>query len=99
VAFKLSRAAVDDLLDIYFVGVERFGVKQAEEYQDGFDSAFAFLADFPRAARERTELLRESRAHPYRSHLIFYRLDGDDIFIQRIRHSREDWISEPVREQ
>jgi len=46
VAFKLSRAAVDDLLDIYFVGVERFGVKQAEEYQDGFDSAFAFLADF-----------------------------------------------------
>jgi len=31
--------------------------------------------------------------------LIFYRLDGDDIFIQRIRHSREDWISEPVREQ
>ncbi|HEX7822827.1 MAG TPA: type II toxin-antitoxin system RelE/ParE family toxin [Sphingobium sp.] len=95
-AYKLSRRAEDDLYNIYQTGVDNFGVEQAERYQDGLEQAFEFLAEYPYAARERPELNRNSRAHPYRSHVIFYRLEGADIFIQRIRHSREDWISSPV---
>jgi toxin ParE1/3/4 len=45
-----------------------------------------------RAAPERAELGHSSRVHPYRSHIIFYRLDGADTFIQRIRHGSEDWL-------
>jgi toxin ParE1/3/4 len=95
VAFKLSRRAVEDLYHIYRTGVEGFGVDQAERYQDGLEEIFAFLAQFPKAARVRNELRQETRAYPYRSHLIFYRLDGDDIFIQRIRNAKEDWINQP----
>ena len=25
---------------------------------------------------------------------VVYRLDGGDIFIQRVRHGREDWIND-----
>jgi toxin ParE1/3/4 len=53
-----------------------------------------FLSNFPRAAPERPELGRSSRMHPYKSHVIVYRLDGPDIFIQRVRHGREDWMSQ-----
>ncbi len=92
VTFDLSRAAEADLLHIYRTGFELFGFEQAERYQDGLERTFAFLAEFPRAARLRPELNRDTRAHPYRSHIVFYRIDGDRIVIQRIRHSREDWI-------
>lgn len=94
-AFELSRRAVEDLYHIYRTGVEGFGVDQAERYQDGLEETFAFLAEFPRAARIRAELRQETRAYPYRSHLIFYRLDGEGIFIQRIRHAKEDWTNQP----
>jgi len=54
------------------------------------------LAAFPLAAPERTELGQGSRVYPYKSHIIIYRLDGADIFIQRVRHGLEDWLSQPT---
>lgn len=97
--YKLSRAAENDIAAIAQYTVEAFGIEQAIAYRDGLIETFEFLAEFPRAARERKELERPSRVHPYRSHLIVYRLEGDDIFIQRVRHAREDWINDPVTEQ
>ena len=91
--YDLSRAAVEDLIAIFLDGVERFGLNQAELYQDGLENSFAFLAQYPEATRERLELNPPSRAYPYRAHMIFYRIAGSRIFIQRIRHAREDWLS------
>jgi toxin ParE1/3/4 len=91
-AYRLSRKAEEDILQIYVTGVGEFGVDQAERYHAGLEQAFVFLSDFPRAAPERPELGRSSRMHPYKSHIIVYRLDGPDIFIQRVRHGREDWM-------
>lgn len=51
-----------------------------------------FLGDFPFAAPERPELMIASRGHPYRRHIIVYRLDGPDILVQRVRQTSEDWI-------
>lgn len=91
-AYRLSRKAEEDILDIYLMGAEAFGEDQAERYHAGLEQAFAFLSDFPLAAPERAELGRSSRVHPYKSHIIIYRLDGADIFIQRVRHGSEDWL-------
>lgn len=91
-AYRLSRKAEEDILDIYLSGAAAFGEDQAERYHAGLEQAFAFLSDFPRAAPERAELGRASRVHPYKSHIIIYRLDGADIFIQRVRHGSEDWL-------
>ena len=92
-AYRLSRKAEADILDIYLTGAGVFGQDQAERYHAGLEQAFTFLSDFPRAAPERTELRGTSRVHPYKSHIIIYRLDGVDIFIQRVRHGQEDWAS------
>lgn len=92
--YRLSQKAEDDIRSIYLFGVEAFGVNHAERYFAGLFEAFDFLAQFPFAAPLRTELRHQTRAHPFQSHLIFYRLDGEDVFIQRIRHSSEDWGAE-----
>jgi len=91
-AYRLSRKAEQDILDIYLTGAGAFGQGQAERYHAGLERAFAFLSEFPLAAPERDELGRSSRVHPYKSHIIIYRLDGADIFIQRVRHGSEDWL-------
>ena len=43
---------------------------------------------------ETTPLLR---ALSYRSHIILYEVDPDrTVTVLRIRHGREDWVSEPL---
>ena len=94
-SYQLTRAASDDLVAIFLQGVERFGLRQADEYHDGLAATFAFLAEYPRAAREREEISPPVRIHRYKSHLVVYEVQADDcVLILRIRHGREDWLSE-----
>jgi toxin ParE1/3/4 len=93
VGYRLSRKAEDDILHIYATGAVEFGLEQAERYHAGLEQAFAFLSNFPRAAPERPELGRPTRVHPYKSHIILYRLDEEGILIQRVRHGSEDWTT------
>lgn len=93
--YRLSDAADEDFFSIFRYGVERFGHDQAERYADQLDRAFAFLADHPRAGRERPELRGGLRGYPAGSHLILYAVDPDDnVLILRIRHGREDWSAD-----
>jgi len=96
VAYRLSRKAGDDLIDIYIEGVARFGEEQADQYHREIGEMFDLLAQNPRMARERAEISPAVRVHPFQSHLIVYLPDhNDDIFIVRIRHAHEDWQSNP----
>jgi toxin ParE1/3/4 len=72
--YTLSKAAENDIAAIAEYTVETFGIAQAETYRDGLIRTFEFLAEFPRAARERTELRQNTRVYPYQSHLIIYRV-------------------------
>lgn len=93
-AYRLTRAAADDMVMIYLSGVDMFGPAQAERYSDGLEAAFRFLADYPQAARLRAEMVRPVRAYPYKSHLIIYRADNNGVLIIRIRHAHEDWMAD-----
>ncbi|QDX24800.1 type II toxin-antitoxin system RelE/ParE family toxin [Sphingomonas suaedae] len=93
--FRFTRAATDDLLAIYLEGLERFGLAQADRYNDGLKRTFAFLAETPRAARLREEIDPPVRAHPFKAHMIVYEEVDDGVLILRVRHGREDWISSP----
>lgn len=92
--FTLSRAADNDIAAIAEYTVREFGIEKAIAYRDGLTHTLEFLSQYPQAARERPELRQRSRVFRYKAHLIFYRINDADIFIQRIRHSREDWLSE-----
>jgi toxin ParE1/3/4 len=92
--YRLSRAAGADIVDIYLHGVEEFGTAQAEHYAAGLKACFEMLADNPHLAREREELRQRPRAFRYKAHLIFYHAEAGGILILRIRHGREDWLTD-----
>ena len=93
-SYKLSLRARDDIAAIATYTVDACGAEQAIIYRDGLIDAFNFLAQFPKAARKRREINPPVRAYPYRSHIIVYMVDKDDILILGVRHGREDWMSE-----
>lgn len=95
-AYRLSRRARDDLVDIYIEGVRAFGWQQAERYHAGLEEVFGFLEAFPRAASERSDIKPPVRVHSYKAHIIVYMLDGHDVRVLRVRHAHEDWSVDPV---
>ena len=93
-AYRLSRAAEHDLIDIHATSLRLFGEAQAGRYQDGLERAFDAIASFPEIARERLEFDPPVRIHPCKSHVIIYVNEHDGPLIIRVRHGREDWASE-----
>lgn len=72
-----------------------FGLAQAKRYNDELFMIFDLLASNPRMARERFELSPPLRVHPYKAHMILYRIEENgDILIVGVRHEHEDWMRE-----
>jgi toxin ParE1/3/4 len=47
-------------------------------------------------AREREEISPHVRIHPFKAHLVVYRIEENGaIFVIRIRHGHEDWAGDP----
>jgi toxin ParE1/3/4 len=90
--FVLSLAAEEDIVDIAEEGVRLFGAAQAKRYHDDLFTIFSLIAANPRMARERLEISPPVRIHPFKAHLVVYRIEeGDDILVIRVRHGHEDW--------
>ena len=96
--FRLSLAAEEDIIGIAEQGVRLFGAVQARQYHDELFAIFDLVAASPRMARERLELSPPMRIHPFKAHLVVYRIEVDgDVFIVRVRHAHEDWANEGTR--
>jgi toxin ParE1/3/4 len=93
--YRLTRKAEEDILQIYAAGSKLFGEPQADRYHESLAEVFGIIAMFPGIARERTEIVPPVRIHPHHAHLIVYRIEADgSVLIIRIRHGREDWVSD-----
>ncbi|MGJ3263313.1 MAG: type II toxin-antitoxin system RelE/ParE family toxin [Salinarimonas sp.] len=96
-AWRLTRKADADLVRIVRESKALFGAAHAAAYARGLQKSFDFLAENPRAARERDDVVPPVHVLPFRSHLIVYRLEeGDHVAIVRLRHAREDWVADPT---
>ncbi|WP_404384704.1 type II toxin-antitoxin system RelE/ParE family toxin [Caenispirillum salinarum] len=62
-------------------------------YKQGFDATLDVLDQAPLIARERLDVDPPVRLHPYRSHVIVYRVIDDGILIVRLLHARQDWLT------
>jgi len=93
-AYRLSERAEEDIIRIYIVGALDFGIEQARRYHQRLSQAFEFLSENPFAGPERSELRPICQIHPVGSHIVIYRVLADGISILRVRHSREDWLSQ-----
>lgn len=96
-SFKLSVEAEEDIIAIADQGARVFGAVQAKRYHDELFGLFDLIAVNPRIARERDEIDPPVRIHPFKAHLIVYRIEDDEtVFIIRIRHGHEDWASNSI---
>ncbi|NTF46297.1 type II toxin-antitoxin system RelE/ParE family toxin [Rhizobium rhizogenes] len=96
-AFILSAAAEEDIVAIAEQGVRMFGLAQARRYHDELFAILDLIAESPRMAREREEISPPVRMHPFKAHLVVYRIEESGaIFVIRIRHGHEDWIGDPA---
>ena len=87
----LAPAARRDLDEIWDHTVRGWGAAQAERYLRGLQRVLQTLQEFPELARERPEFRPPVRLHPYRRHLVVYRVEGDDLVVLRILHQRRNW--------
>ncbi len=95
--FSLSVQAEEDIIAIAEEGARMFGSAQARRYHDELFAVLDLLAANPRLAREREEILPPVRIHPFKAHLVVYRIEENGaIFVIRIRHGHEDWAGDPV---
>lgn len=89
--YRTTVEADRDIIEIYVLGAQQFGVAQSERYVDELFDSFELLAENPQMARERRELNPPMRLHPYHAHLIAYLVRDGDILIVRVLHGRQDW--------
>ncbi len=97
--YRLTRRAEADLAAIARYTIDQHGAAQAIAYRDALLAILEFLVENPRAARERREIDPPVRVHPFKAHLIVYRIDTDgSVLVLRIPHGREDWQSGPAND-
>ena len=87
---QISRSADADLLGIFETGLEQFGAAVALGYRDGLAEAFGRLLRYLMSGRGRPDIDETVRSIPFRSHVIFYDVDGQDVIIQRVLHGAMD---------
>jgi toxin ParE1/3/4 len=85
-AYRLSKLARLDLIDIADYTVDTWGVEQALRYLDSLDACFDRLAKTPQIGRRCDRIRAGYRRMEHERHVILYRADGDGIFIGRVLH-------------
>lgn len=88
--FVLADAAKRDLRAIADYTARQWGLVQADSYVDTIFEAFALAANFPEMGPARDDLSPGMRALVSGSHIIFYRIQSEDIGIARILHVKQD---------
>jgi len=57
---------------------------------DTITRRFHLLATYPRIGRERSDLRPGLRSFPVDAYVIFYRIEGEDVFILHVLDGRRD---------
>jgi toxin ParE1/3/4 len=82
--YRLTRAADEDFERIFEFGIDRFGLEQALSYQNGMTRRFGEIAAHPKRYQPVDHVRPCYRRSVYRSHSIYYKIDGSFVLVVRI---------------
>lgn len=88
--FKLSEAAARDIEIILERSMIDFGVRQSEQYYNSLKNCLELLSKNPKMGADAVDIQFCYRRFSHQSHVIFYRINDNGIFIVRILHKRMD---------
>jgi toxin ParE1/3/4 len=86
---RTAPAAREDVRGIRDYSKTAFGARVAKEYLDGLTAVFTLIETRPLAGIAEPDLGEGMRSFGFRSHRIYYKLEGDDLLVVRILHSAQ----------
>lgn len=87
---RFTSDAEQDLIDIYITGLETYGLKQAEAYQDLLATKFQTLTDNPSFGSDYGDLRPQLRRAESVAHSVYYRKTPGGILVLRILYKSMD---------
>lgn len=91
--YKLSNKCESDIVNIYEYGIEKYGLKSAQEYIIGLQKLFQTLADHVNIGRDASEFFPSLKRFSHKSHTIFYLESASGAFIVRTLGQSMDYSS------
>lgn len=82
--YYLTQAADADLERLYEWGIDRFGVKVADEYYDGLIAHLRQIANTPQLWQEVDHIRAGYRRSVYIAHSIYFRIEASGVLIVRV---------------
>ena len=90
-AHRLAPQVVHELDDIWiYLAAESGSIEVADGIIESITDCFLLLSKYPYVGRRRFELRPGSRGFPVGQHVIFYRVDGQDVLILHVVHGHRD---------
>lgn len=83
-----ARAELDDIWD--YITRESGNAAAADRVIDAITARFYLLGQYPHMGRARDDLRPGLRSHPAGAYVIIYTIDGMDVVILHVLHSRRD---------
>ena len=82
-----ARADIDEIA--YYVAVES-SLETADRFVESIYRRFLLLGEHPHAGRRRDDLRPGLRVFPAGAYLVLYRVEGNDVLIQRVVRGSRD---------
>ena len=87
---RLAPEAEADLDELWYYVATNAGVEVADRLVDSITTRFFLLGLHPGAGRRRDDLRPGLRSFPVGDYIVFYRVEGDDVLIQRVVRGSRD---------
>lgn len=89
-SFVLSQSAYSDLKNIAIYTQKTWGEAQRKTYLKNLDAEFYKLSSNPELGKSCDYIQKNLKKYAYKSHVVFYQVQVDRVFIVRILHKRMD---------
>ena len=86
--YRLTPHAKSDLIEIRRFTLKQWSSQQSKQYTSGLKKAILLLSENPSLGKSRGDIGHGISSFPYKSHIIYYFLDDQNLIVFGILHKR-----------